>query len=559
MKLYISEQQSIAAIINEVTRVPERAIELVFPENSTFFKEPENLQLLKNQGILLSKEISVISPDVSAIEASRLMGIPADLLSSKEASKVTEEIESSNEIEHDFLAAQGDSSRSADFTKRYFDLGKQQSTGVQPVELPSEETPIPINHREVQMAEEDPLSLFEKDIPAEEPHQSIDEELKEVVKKDSRALIIKGVAVIVGLGVVGFLYLYLPQATLQLSAQRERISFGFDVVAAKDATGVDIEKRSVPVQFIEITKELSQPFEVKKKGNLTTKAKGRITVYNELTTSQFMIPSRFQAASGEIYWSQRNINIPAKGSIEIEVVADKAGANYNLACTSSVPCTFTIPAWKGTDNYTKVYAKATHSLSGGSAGEGYIVSEAEFQQAQTALRTALLAEAQKEFSIKIPQEFTLLEDSIRSELVEISSTPAVDGISANGKAIVQGKIILQAFTINDKDIKTLVHTLVKNQLDKDKEAKEGSIKADYKILSLDYKTGKVSLNINASEEVAFVIDPEELKTRLAGKSETEVRNLLEDLPRVQSARITLWPFWVRTIPTRLERINIDIQ
>lgn len=541
MKIHLtkSQSQSVAAIINQMSRIADQEVELVFPEESAFFDDPENLTLLKNQGILLRKRVSIVSPNAAHVEAAWSGDVPGYLVMSNTRQK-----------KENFLDDQ-ESVKSEEFTKRYFDLDKRP---IEPIEQPAQPE-LSLQDETDQEAE----SLFASKDQLQPQKETIDQELKEVVQKDSRKFIIKLSAGAVFLGILGFLYVYLPEASLQLLAVRNRLSFSFVATGSKYASGVDIEKRIIPVQSITIAKELSRSFEVKKKGSSNSKAQGTITVYNQLYSPQVMIPSRFQAENGNIYWSQRNIQIPAKGSLDITLVAGEAGAAYNLTCFVKTPCSFTIPAWKGTDNYTKIFAKSTQPISGGSSGQGYIVGSDEYQQAQTTLRTELLAEAQKELAAKIPQEYTLLNDSVRSELTDISSTPAVGAISSEGKAAVQGKMTLQAFAIREKDLKDLVNSLVKTQLDKDREAKPDSVKVDYTVTSSDTKTGKLTLNVSASEEVAFIINADDLRKQLAGKSETEVRNFLKDLPKVQSAKITLWPFWVRSIPQRLERITIDIQ
>ncbi|MBI3335834.1 MAG: hypothetical protein HY001_05080, partial [Candidatus Portnoybacteria bacterium] len=315
----------------------------------------------------------------------------------------------------------------------------------------------------------------------------------------------------------------------------------------------------VPIQLIQITKEVSLPFEASEKGTFSQKAKGKILVYNENPSPQFMVPSRFQASNGTIYWSLRNIRIPSRGSLEVEVVADKAGEGYNLACSSSNPCSLTVPAWKGSDNFKKVYAKAEALIGGGVEGSGFIVSKEAYEKAEAALRETLLKQATKELLQQIPRQFTLLQDSVRSQVLNISSSPSINGLSPDGKATIKGKMELAAFLIRESDIKELASALVKSQLNEDKEIKPDTVAIEYTVKKLDFEKNEVSLEVNASEEVAFKVDPEELRRKFMGKSQEEVRDLLSGLPKIQSTKVTLWPFWVRTIPTRQDRIEITVR
>lgn len=533
MRLYVRENQSPASLVNQISQLEGREIEIIFPEGSDFFSDGENLALLKNQANLLGKNIVVICENARWRALLDQYGISyKEPLKSEPASfKEFESKEEGPEIE--------------EFTKRYFDLN--------PAKIPQEFEELQASEEQEQLIQ----PLFSKDQKIQE--EPLEEELKEVSQKEWKFALYKLGASAAGIGLLIAGYFYLPQATVEVFATREKISFPFEVSAKKGLSVVDVDAKVVPIQLIQITKEVSLPFEASEKGAFSQKAKGKILVYNENPAPQFMIPSRFEASSGTIYWSLRNIRIPSRGSLEVEVAADKPGEAYNLACTSQNPCSLTIPAWKGTDNFKKVYAKAEASISGGVEGSGFIVSKETYERAETALRETLLKQATKELSEQIPGQFTLLQDSIRSQIFDVSSFPPLNGLSPDGKVTIKGKVELAAFLIRESDIKELASTLVKSQLKEDKEIKPNTVAIEYTVKKLDFEKNEVSLEVNASEEVAFKVDQEDLKRKFIGKSQEEVRDLLSKLPKIQSTKVTLWPFWVRTIPSRPDRIEITVR
>ncbi len=557
MKLYIKENQHTATILNELFAIEETDIELIFPEKTDFFGDEENLEVLKKQAALLQKHISIISPSGICVELAKNHGISASKPGGKEAPKIEEPF--FEEVE---TGLNKDTPAVEEFTKRYFDLGPRKSQeGEAPLEEPIEQE-VPL-HKEgplesAKLTDKEPETLF-KDLEEYPKKEALTKELHTASKKAGIATAYKAMGAVIILAILGFLYLYLPKAIVEVFAKREKFTFVLDVTAKKDITSLDTEARVIPAQRLQIKKELSEDFTVTVKGSFSEKARGEITVFNKNAAEQFMIPSRFQSKNGNIYWSQRSIRIPAKGSLQIEVLADKVGNEYNLECSKEKPCDFTIPAWKGTANYTTIFAKATGLISGGVAGEGFIVTKEDFQKAEASLRTKLLAEAQKELSSKIPKDFNLLEDTIRSEAMEITSEPAVSGLSKDGKATIKGTAHIEAFLIREADLKKLVDVIVKAQIDEKKETKSDTVSVEYSTTGVNLETSEVTLHLSASEDVAVLLDIEEMKGKLAGKSESQVRDILSQTPNVQSAEVTLWPFWARRIPERLERIEITVK
>ncbi len=92
--------------------------------------------------------------------------------------------------------------------------------------------------------------------------------------------------------------------------------------------------------------------------NLSPK-KGTITVFNNYSSAnQRLIKStRFMAQNGLIYRIQTGTIIPGYGSIEVEIVSDGNGKEYELNCSTTNPCTFKIPGFEGGPRYDKFYGK----------------------------------------------------------------------------------------------------------------------------------------------------------------------------------------------------------
>lgn len=86
---------------------------------------------------------------------------------------------------------------------------------------------------------------------------------------------------------------------------------------------------------------------------------GIITVFNDSANDQNIVElTRFIGPNDLIYRAQKTFIIPSYGSREVEILSEDAGHEYELNCSMIKPCTFTIPGFKGTTKYEKIYGKA---------------------------------------------------------------------------------------------------------------------------------------------------------------------------------------------------------
>ena len=150
----------------------------------------------------------------------------------------------------------------------------------------------------------------------------------------------------------------------------------------------------LPFAIMKITLEETREVPATGEKTVTSKASGKIYVYNTQSTAQRLIKNtRFQNPTGKIYRINDSIIVPkattkngaiVPGSIEVTVYADEAGPDFN-----SDPTDFTVPGLKGSAIYEKVYARSKGPLSGGESGTIKSVSDLDLKQASEDLRVQL--------------------------------------------------------------------------------------------------------------------------------------------------------------------------
>lgn len=86
---------------------------------------------------------------------------------------------------------------------------------------------------------------------------------------------------------------------------------------------------------------------------------GIIRVFNISSTDQPLVQStRFMSSNGLIYRIEETITVPAFKTRDVRILSDGNGHEYELDCSVIKPCTLTIPGFKGTFKYEKIYGKA---------------------------------------------------------------------------------------------------------------------------------------------------------------------------------------------------------
>jgi len=75
------------------------------------------------------------------------------------------------------------------------------------------------------------------------------------------------------------------------------------------------------------------------------------------------------------------------------------------------------------------------------------------------------------------------------------------------------------------------------------------------------EAGKTSLSFDAQINgwAAAKLDSDAIKNDIKGMNENSVRSYFQGVKEIESARIILSPFWVRSIPKDVSKIKIDIQ
>lgn len=355
-------------------------------------------------------------------------------------------------------------------------------------------------------------------------------------------------------------YFVLPRAKLIISPKKQDVSYNLSIIADKNITKVDYSLKKIPAQLVKIEKRETKEFPATGSSDGSQKAHGIITIYNNYSTASqgLVATTRFVAKdSGKLFRTTKTITVPGAkmegsklvpSSIDAEVIADQPGADYNIG-----PSDFTIPGFSGTPKYTGFYGKSKAAMAGGSAGKSKIVSAEDLENAAKTLDDLLKTSQAQELKSQIPANMKLLDGAIEEGEPEITFSAGAGDAAENFTATIKAQIVVLVF-----DPKYVSDLAAKNNSAL-ANGKIDSSNIDYTNWKVNFDKGQISMDLKVSQEGTGKIDIANLKKLLAGKDEIEIRKSLSQISEVQSAKINFWPFWVKSMPTQPDKIEIAIE
>jgi len=364
-----------------------------------------------------------------------------------------------------------------------------------------------------------------------------------------------------------FCYIALSKAEISIWPEIEVFNLIEETNIDKNATAIDSLLKIIPAETLQKEKTIVQTFPVSGKIMKEEKAQGTIKVYNAYSTSAqaLIATTRFVSSDGKVFRTPIKVTIPGgtyekgklvPGEIDVKVVADQPGEEYNIVSTK-----FSIPGFAGTDKYTKFYGESFEVMTGGFQEEVAKVTEKDLSQAEETLTKQAGKECnellQNELqSEAISSKFDYLPDSIQTEIIENFSLTSAEAEAKDFN--YQAKAQCQVIVFKKEDIRNYVKEAIIFQIPQDKKLYEESLKINYSIDDVDLETGKIAVSLTISAKIYADVDIFSFKNALKGKSLLEAKLFLENYPKITRASVKFWPFWVNKVPEDLSKIKFNL-
>ena len=114
-----------------------------------------------------------------------------------------------------------------------------------------------------------------------------------------------------------------------------------------------------------------------------------------------------------------------------------------------------------------------------------------------------------------------------------------------------------AFLMSKTDLDEIINEKINSRLDTNKKLLDNSRSYEVGEIAMN-EDERIAIPVNINQGLIIEIDIEKLKKDIAGKSEAELKSYFSNMSGVKSTDVSLWPFWVRSIPSSYEKINVTI-
>lgn len=379
-------------------------------------------------------------------------------------------------------------------------------------------------------------------------------------KPTRRWIIVGSVAI---LTVVVLLFLFVPgNVRVIIRPASSPLNAQLKASISNEFTSVDSTFNKLPGQLFELQETVTKEFTATGEKQVAQKAKGTIVVSNTYgSTPQTLIATtRFESTAGLIFRTLRTVNVPGTtvkngeiipGTISVEVIADKAGAEYNIDAA-----TFKIPAFKEKGDmarYDKFSASSSAPMVGGAVGLAKVVTDADFAQA----KRGTTEELDKKLRDILTKESSGLRtvSSASFSIDSLESTAQPD--QAADRFTITAKGSLKTMGFRDSDLEMLVTEYAKKNYDV--VVIPDQIKVDLNNPKFNDGRGVLEVTISIVGPGYMQIDTKEIAENLGGKPEPDIRAYLQKVSGVDSAKVILSPFWIRKVPESPDRIRIELE
>ena len=339
------------------------------------------------------------------------------------------------------------------------------------------------------------------------------------------------------------LAIYLPQANVTIYARSEPITRDLEITVDQRATTVDASKLVIPA--FPITREVSQTKNFPTTGNnpVGTKATGSVVIYNQTThTLTLKAATTTLIISGKKYHFTRDVagiypTTPSSNNVPVPIIAEQAGADYNLPVNSKFQV---VNAALGNQD---VYGRNDVAIAGGSATAHQVLSQTDLDQAVASLTNDIIVQAQNDLSQEKSEPIKLIDSGVNKEILAHTANKNVGDEVDKFDMTLIAKVTGLAFSEND--VIKLVEGKINEVLSSDKYLVPDAQKqytAGFK--SLDVNKGTGVLTVHFQTVAAYKVDSSNLAKILAGKTDSEIKEILSSKPEVDSVAVSFWPAWL---------------
>ncbi len=327
---------------------------------------------------------------------------------------------------------------------------------------------------------------------------------------------------------------------------------------------IDFENGIVPGKYqeIEINKTIQATSSGEEFAQGGTKAEGRVKIINKYSKEKqsLVATTRILSREGKLFRLKESVVVPGMkddqpGEIEVDVIADKAGKDFNIG-----PSIFTIEGFKESPKYEKFEVVSEKAMFGGADSEDgkkiKFVTEADIDRARKKAIEELETSFEEEIQKRLEEGDKTIIESVEKSIVSSEASNKVgDKVDGFSYTIVQ-KVKLISFSEND--IIQLAETIAEKELELGYFLDQDFV-LNFRKGIPDFEKKEMAMDIEIKAKAIPSIDENKVKSGIAGKSEEEIKNFLASFEEIKKAEVSFEPIWLKRISISQEKITVNIK
>lgn len=547
-KIYLDVDDEITSVIDKLKTASEEEVSLVFPKESGLLQSIVNLKLIKREAEKTGKNISVITANKIGRNLAEQIGLVA-----------SDHIETRKEPSPKELKTGGEK-----VLIEYKEEPEKPETDDKDVVFKKET----LDDEDLKVKEDEEIGTLKenKNVEKSADIKSQAEDSKDGDKKFKIAFPLKGfggvaAASVVGLLIFGYFYLPMVEAVIAVAAEKREFKTSITVDSSTKEDGLG--KGIIAGEKIEFEEEESKKFDATGKKDAGVKATGTIEVKNSYSTSTQTLVSgtRFQTGS-LIFKTTAPVDVPGytdagggpvAGSANISVEAESPGASYNIG-----PSSFTIPAFAGTDKYSKVTGENTAAMSGGTTKEVSVVTTADINNAKNDFSKEIVDAAKKEAKDKVKKDHTLKDEALKVEIV--SNTSSSGAGDETDQFTITINVKAQGISYSEENLKKAYAKKAENEGGGIKNVvDDGYDKSKATVSALEMEKGSFDIDFVSDIYLSSILDSNMIKDEIIGQTENKSKAFIMGQEGVTDVRFKFWPSFLKRIPRVRSHIKIKAE
>lgn len=566
---YLESDEEITSVIDRLRKAESKGVVLVIPRGGTLGQSIVNLKLLRKSAKDLDLDFCLVTGDRVCKNLASQIGIT---IFSKVAE--AEEADLSKTPQKVDKPTPDEISPNGDFKINSYYNRKDEEVAEEVGATETDETP------EEEMGQEEE---FHDDKPIEEkkPVEQIKAREDQKAKKDEEPdhnlkpfsgtnkknisgskkplLIIIAVSLVLALIIS---YIFIPFANASIKLKTEEFTLSQDLKVDQTALSADVENNILPGTEIKIEKEGTKTYNSTGTKEAGEKASGKITVYNEWSTTPETLNkgTRF-ISGGKAFLLQSDILVPGAkldpnppikfiaGSIEASVTAENSGESYNIGPTS-----FTISSLPSSQQ-AKIYGRSSVAMAGGTTKILKVITADDIKNASKDLFTDISTAGKADVIARAEETEVLIfeENNVNSAIVSEEPSKAVDTESETFD--YRMKVELKTLGFQDSQAKKMMVEKVNKQLNSDQMiVNEDKSEVLYSFTAAD----KTFMTVEADFKgrVGKKLEKQTIINEITNKKAFEAKNIIQKNEAVDQIDLKIWPSPLFRVPMIKSRIQV---